>query len=62
MGNVTSCKVYFKGGSKIINGVDLRLVHEKKSVKIYQGDRLVAYFNTDNILGIVNVATEGSEE
>lgn len=62
MGKLTSYKVYFKGGSKIINGIDLRLVHEKKSVKIYQGDRLVAYFNTDSILGIVNVAPEESED
>lgn len=62
MGKLTSYKVYFKGGSKVINGVDLRLVHEKKAIKIYQGDRLVAYFNSDSILGIVNVVPEGSED
>ena len=62
MGNVTSCKVYFKGGSKVINGVDLRLEYEKKAIKIYQGDRMVAYFNADSILGIVNVVPEGSED
>lgn len=62
MGNVTSCKVYFKDGSKVINGVDLRLEYEKKAIKIYQGDRMVAYFNADSILGIVNVVPERSED